>query len=146
MIGAHVIGSASSERSFQLLNEFGIDEIINYKKSKLDEAVHNVDVVFDTIGGTSLEQAMKTLKKDGVLVNINDPDVQKKAELAGVRGSFYIVSRNVKQLGRIMEFLGNGTLRTTIDSVYPLTKAREAFEYAAKGHAHGKVVLKVVDQ
>lgn len=145
IIGAYFIGSASLERSFQLLNDFGIDEIVNYKETRLDDAVHDVDVVFDTIGSAALEQAMKTLKKDGVLVNINDPEVQKNAELAGVRGSFYIVSMDVEQLGQIMQLLGNGVLKTTVDSVYPLIEAREAFKYAAKGHAHDRVILKVVD-
>lgn len=128
-----------------MLNEFGIDEIVNYKETRLDDAVHDVEVVFDTIGSAALEQAMKTLKRDGVLVNINGPEVQEKAELAGVRGSFYIVSMDVEQLGQIMELLGNGLLKTTIDSVYLLIEAPDAFEYAAKEHAHGKVVLKVVD-
>lgn len=48
-----------------------------------------------------------------------------------------------EQLSEIMMLLKDGTLRTIIDSIFPLEMAREAFEYAAGGHAHGKVVLKV---
>jgi NADPH:quinone reductase-like Zn-dependent oxidoreductase len=84
MIGVHVIGTASSERSFELLRELEIDEIIDYKKSKLDNAVSNVDVVLDTVGGEALEQGLRALKKNGLCININDPDCGKKADQVGV--------------------------------------------------------------
>ena len=69
MIVAHVVGTASSERSFELLRELEIDEIIDYKKSKLDDAVSDVDVVLDTVGGEALEQGLRALKKSGVCIH-----------------------------------------------------------------------------
>jgi NADPH:quinone reductase-like Zn-dependent oxidoreductase len=36
MVGARVIGTASSERSFELLKSFGVDQVLNYKEVKLD--------------------------------------------------------------------------------------------------------------
>ena len=56
---------------------------------------------------------------------------------------FFIVRMEPEQLSKIMMFRKEGTLRTIIDSIFPLEMAREASEYAAGGHAHGKVVLKV---
>src|SRR5271170_2064203 len=49
MVGAHVIGTASSQRSFELLKSFGIDEIVDYKTAQLDEVVKDIDVVLDTV-------------------------------------------------------------------------------------------------
>src|SRR2546423_1325361 len=67
MAGAHVVGTASSPRSFELLKSFGIDQIVDYKRAQLEEVVKDVDVVLDTVGGTALDQSLKTLKKGGVL-------------------------------------------------------------------------------
>lgn len=146
MAGAHVVGTASSSRSFELLKSFGVDEIVDYKNAQLDQVVKDVDVVLDTVGGAALDQSLKTLKKGGVLININDPTCAEKAQPMGVTGTFFIVSMNVEQMSKINGLIDNGTLRTVVDSVFPFDEARNAYEKGASGNVHGKIVVKVTDE
>ena len=146
MAGAHVVGTASSPRSFELLKSFGIDEMVDYKRDQLDEVVKDVDVVLDTVGGTALDQSLKTLKKGGVLININDPTCVEKAKPLGVTGTFFIVSMNVEQMSKINGLIDDGILRTVVDSVFSFAEARKAYETGASGNVHGKIVVRVADE
>src|SRR6267142_236547 len=47
--GAHVIGTAST-RNPAFLRQLGVDEPIDYRKTKFEDLVDDVDVVFDPIG------------------------------------------------------------------------------------------------
>jgi NADPH:quinone reductase-like Zn-dependent oxidoreductase len=50
--GAYVIGTASTgNQSF--LRQLGVDEPIDYEKTRFEDVVHDVDVVFDPIEGFS---------------------------------------------------------------------------------------------
>src|SRR4029078_6241663 len=53
--GAHVIGTASAQ-SASFARELGADEIIDYRSTKFEEVVHDVDVVLDTQGGDTQER------------------------------------------------------------------------------------------
>jgi NADPH:quinone reductase-like Zn-dependent oxidoreductase len=67
--GARVIGTASA-RNADFLRELGADEVIDYKKTRFEDVVHNVDVVFDTIGGDTQQRSWGVLKKGGILVSV----------------------------------------------------------------------------
>jgi NADPH:quinone reductase-like Zn-dependent oxidoreductase len=60
--GAHVIGTASG-RNVQFVRELGADEVIDYTKTAFEEAVDNVDLVFDTMGGETQKRSWQVLKK-----------------------------------------------------------------------------------
>ncbi|MDZ5650030.1 zinc-binding dehydrogenase [Nitrospirillum sp. BR 11828] len=47
------------------------------------------------------------------------------------------------QLAEIAPLLDDGTIRIVIDSSFPLAKARQAHEHAAKGNLQGKIALTV---
>jgi NADPH:quinone reductase-like Zn-dependent oxidoreductase len=126
IVGARVIGTASSEESFELLKSFGVDQILNYKEVQLDAVLENIDVVFDTVGGDTSRQALKTLSKDGTLLYlIGEPpdDISKDPRVI-----FFIVDMNAEQLTKIAELIEEGRLK--------------AFKRGETGHAHGKVVIK----
>jgi len=38
-----------------------------------------------------------------------------------------------------------GHIRPIVETVLPLSEARQAYEQGAKGHTRGKIVLRVVD-
>ena len=48
--GAYVIGTASAGNR-ALVESLGVDEFIDYRTQRLQDAAKNIDVVFDTIGG-----------------------------------------------------------------------------------------------
>jgi NADPH:quinone reductase-like Zn-dependent oxidoreductase len=48
-----------------------------------------------------------------------------------------------KDLSFLIKLVDSGQLKTVIDRTYPLEQTPEAMQYANRGHALGKVVIKV---
>ncbi len=143
--GARVIATASaSNREF--LHELGAKEIIDYTNIRFEEVVHGVDLVFDVVGGETLQRSWQVIKPGGMLVSIVSPPppaaVRKEQD---VRFAYFIVEPNRDELIQIGELIDAGQLRPIIDMVFPLAQARQAYEQATKGHTRGKIVLRVID-
>lgn len=64
---AYVIGTAS-EMNKDFVLSIGADEFIDYKTTKFEDVVKEVEVVFDPIGGDIHRRSYQVLKKDGYLV------------------------------------------------------------------------------
>ncbi len=141
--GARVIAVASGEHE-AFLRELGADEFIDYTKTPPEDAVHDVDLVLDTLGGPTTGRFLRTLKRGGALFPVF-PGFS-DAEEAGKRGvtvSMTQVRSNGPQLAELGRLLDAGTVRVAIDSTFPLADARNAHERAAGGHIRGKIVLTV---
>lgn len=143
LAGAYVIGTGSSPRSREILSEFNLDQFVDYKKQDLKQAVGEVDLVFDCVGGKTFETALAVVKEGGYIVSITEVNAEKMAKERGVRGSFFIVKMEAEQLSTITKLVEEEKVKTVVDKVFPLEKVREAFEEAAQGHVHGKVIIKV---
>jgi NADPH:quinone reductase-like Zn-dependent oxidoreductase len=142
MVGARVIATASSERSFELLKSFGVDQVLNYKEVKLDSALENVDVVFDSVGGDTTKQALNALSKDGTLISIVDKTACDLSKESGQRVVFFIVDMNAEQLAKIGDLIDENKLKPVVDSVFDFDDVVKAFKRGETGHSHGKIVLK----
>ena len=142
-VGAHVIATASSQRSKELLESFGVDEIIDYKSTELEAAVKDVDVVLECVGGRGdvLEQCFKVVKEGGRVISIAVFDAEQRAAKHGIGCKFFIVSMDTEQLRNIVQMLEDGSVRPVLDKTFPLAEAKMAFEEGAAGHVHGKVVV-----
>ncbi len=60
--GAYVITTAS-ERNHEMLASLGADQIIDYRTTRFEDVLSDVDVVFDTMGGDVQKNSFKVLKK-----------------------------------------------------------------------------------
>ena len=141
--GAQVIATASA-RNRGLLRELGANEIIDYTATRFEEVIHDVDLVFDTVGGDTLQRSWQVIKPGGALVSIVSPpppaDVTQGHD---VRFVWFVVEPNRDELVHIGALIDAGQIRPIIDTVFPLAEARQAYEQAAKGHTRGKIVLRV---
>src|SRR5918997_3795970 len=140
---ARVIGTARAKDE-GLLRELGADEVIDYTTTRFEDEVADVDVVFDAVGGETLERSWRVLRRDGVLVTIAssekaDPPDKRAAEF-GVRGVFFIVRPDRGRLIEMARLIDGGKVRPVIGSVFPLAGAREAFGQGMGGGRPGKVV------
>ena len=65
VMGARVLAAASSEEKLALCKEYGADELINYQTTDLKQTVKSltqgkgVDVVYDPVGGSYTEPALR---------------------------------------------------------------------------------------
>jgi NADPH:quinone reductase-like Zn-dependent oxidoreductase len=63
-----------------------------------------------------------------------------------VRPVWFVVEPNRRQLIQLGTLIDAGQIRPIIETVLPLSEARQAYEQGAKGHTRGKIVLRVVDE
>jgi NADPH:quinone reductase-like Zn-dependent oxidoreductase len=151
--GAHVIGTASEYNS-SFLKDLGVNDVIDYKKTSFEDRVHDVDVVFDTVGGKLLERSWQALRKGGKLVSVASQDVpttfdklpayfKEKGDSYGIDATFFIVHPSRDQLIRIGDLIDSGRVKPIVDTILPLSQASQAYEGAKGVHKHGKIVLRV---
>ncbi len=147
--GATVIGTASG-RNHEYLKQLGTDYLIDYNTTRVDEAVaalfpEGVDLVLDCVGGSTLNESVKVVKKGGILASIVDAAAIKNIADQGVNAVHVFVEPDAEQLEKIARMVDNGQLNVHLDAVFPLEKAKQAHEKIETGHTRGKIVLRIKD-
>jgi NADPH:quinone reductase-like Zn-dependent oxidoreductase len=143
--GAYVIGTASAAKH-DFLRELGVDEAIDYRETDFSEAVKDVDVVLDMLGGETALKSLRVLRPGGIVVSIvpmGKPDFYQEAERLGVRAVRMLVDADRADMESIAELVEAGKLRATIAATFPLADAAEAHALGATGRTAGKLVLTV---
>ena len=140
--GAEVITTCSAAH-VDFLRRLGADQVIDYAAQRFEEAVADVDVVFDLIGGEVQERSWQVLKKGGVLVStLNEPS-KEKAAAAGGRGMRYTVTESGEDLAAIAELIDAGKVKPFVSKTYQLKEAAAAQQFLEHEHPAGKVVLSI---
>ncbi|MFB8001787.1 NADP-dependent oxidoreductase [Nocardia sp. NPDC056000] len=141
--GAYVIALASAEKHDYVLG-LGADEVIDYRTTDFTEAVHDVDVVFDSVADGA--RSLTVLKPGGVLVSILEhpnAELAETVKASGRRFAGVSVEPDYAALEAIAELVDAGKLRPTIAETLPLADAGKAHEIVAEGRTVGKIVLTV---
>jgi len=142
--GATVIGTASA-RDQQLVEGLGADRVIDYKTQRFEDAVTDVDVVFDTVGGDSQRRSWQVLKPGGTLVSIVEQPSAELADEHHARGLMFIVEPDGNDLTAIADLVDNGDLTPIVSAVFPLREGPSAYVTGLRDHVPGKIVLDVRD-
>ena len=142
-MGAHVTAMGSTPNE-DYIRSLGADDFIDYKKQRFEDVAHDMDVVFDTVGGDTFDRASLTLKKGGFLVTaVAFP--QDEASRYGVGVARVYCKPNARQLVSIRELAEAGKLKPNVATVLPLASIREALNLSEGGRTRGKIVLRVKD-
>ena len=141
--GARVIGTASGADHINLILKLGCDEAIDYKATRFEDHVRDVDVVLDPVSADSQRRSFGVLKKGGILVALTEEPQQDLARENGVRATMMGVRPDGRRLADIGKFIDDGKLRPIVQAVFPLIRAKEALELSRGGHAAGKIVLTI---
>jgi len=159
--GARVIGTVSTEEKAQLAREAGADDIVFYREQAVDQEVRRltggrgVDVVFDSVGKSTFEQSLRSLRPRGYLVLFGQssgvvPPLD--PQLLSANGSLFLTRPTLghytldrgELTARASDLFGavaSGALKLRIGATFPLAEARAAHE-ALEGRATtGKVLL-----
>ena len=129
--GAHVIGTASAAGA-ERARRFGADEVLD--GADFEDGLDPVDLVFDTVGGDLLARSPAVLKDGGRLVSVAEEPPA---------GIYFVVESSREQLAELTALIESGDVRPAVDSVFPLSDARTAFERSMAAGKAGKVVLQV---
>jgi NADPH:quinone reductase-like Zn-dependent oxidoreductase len=140
--GAQAIGTGSA-RNRDFVLGLGADEYVDYTAQDVTEAVHDVDLAFDTVGGETTQTLVATVREGGVIVTIAGPPPQQEAAERGVRADLLIMSPDSVQLARIAELVAGGEVHVEIEQTFALAEVAKAHERSESGHVRGKLILTV---
>jgi len=140
--GANVIATASAN-NLNFVQALGSDEVIDYQKTKFEDLICDVELVFDPVGGETLERSWKVLKPDGKVVTV--ATASGESGDSRVRDAFMIVRADGAQLAQIARMIDAGELRVFLEQTFELDQARDAYARAGKGGVRGKIALRVLD-
>jgi NADPH:quinone reductase-like Zn-dependent oxidoreductase len=144
-LGAYVITTAGgSKREF--VEGFGADEVIDYTRVDFAEAVGDVDLVLDTLGGDTVERSLGVLRPGGHLVTAvadQDSGLAATFEAAGMRFSGIAVDPDPVALRGLVELVEQGRLRVHVPETFPFERVADAHRRLDRGHLQGKLVLTV---
>ncbi len=59
-----------SARNLDFVSGLGAERAIDYQSTRFEDAARQVDVVFDTVGGETLERSWSVLKPGGRMVTV----------------------------------------------------------------------------
>lgn len=139
--GAHVtaIGSKPNE---SFVRDLGADEFIDYTQQSFDQVAHDMDVVFDLMGGEVFKKSFNVLKKGGFLVtSVAFPTDEDRQQGIGVER--VLCKPNKVELDAIRELVDSGQLKGHVEHVLPLIKIKDALDISKAGHTRGKIVLNI---
>jgi NADPH:quinone reductase and related Zn-dependent oxidoreductases len=142
--GAQVI-TTTSTRNVAFVRSLGADTVIDYTQTRVEDEVHHVDLVFDTVGGEATASALSTLKPGGTLLTIAGQPDAGKAQALGVQTSFFGVqlSETAHLLDTFSHLIDEGQLRTSIAATFALSEASKAHELSQSGHGRGRIILHI---
>ncbi len=159
--GARVIGTCSTEEKEALAREAGAHEVIRYVELDVAQEARRltdgrgVDVVYDSVGRTTFEGSLRSLRPRGLLALFGQSsgpvpplDLRRLSDLGSLfvtRPSLahYTADRAELELraGEVLAAVAEGALRVRIGARFPLAQASGAHE-ALEGRATtGKVLL-----
>lgn len=144
---ANVTGVCSGDK-IAYVKSLGADEVIDYTKEDFTKNGKVYDVVFDTVGKTSVSRTRKSLRENGwfLLATFGLPMLiqllwySKKSGLNYEIGTLANVNSDLIILRELLE---KQVIKPVIDKCYPLEQAAEAHHYVESGQKKGNVVLTV---
>ena len=141
-IGAYVITTATGD-GLQLVEQLGADELIDYKQQDFTDALHDLDAVFDTVGGDDFSKSLAVLRQGGIAVSmIAQPDTD-TATVLGVTALMQQTTVTTEKLAALRDLVEGGRVTPQIGRVFALDDIQAAFTSREAGSINGKVVIEI---
>ncbi|MCX5399887.1 NADP-dependent oxidoreductase [Streptomyces sp. NBC_00102] len=142
--GAFVLATARAAKH-DFLAGLGADEVVDYTTTDFTQAVRDVDVVFDLVGGAYGPRSLDSLRPGGLLLSaVLDPGLdENEAEKRGMRYKWVSLRPTSSELEKLTDLVTRGKLRPHVERTYPLEELTDAHRAADAGRVTGKLVVTV---
>lgn len=140
--GAYVIGTASSHNE-DFVKQLGVDEFVDYTRQNFAEVIKDVDVVFDTVGGETYQQAFTTLKAGGYFVTAVEFPSEDQRVAYGDHLARVFCKSDPEDLAAISALVDSGQLIPHIATVLSLNEVKQALDLSETRRTRGKIVLQI---
>jgi NADPH:quinone reductase-like Zn-dependent oxidoreductase len=143
--GAEVTGVCSTTK-IELVKSLGADKVIDYTKEDFTKSGQTYDIIFDTVGKSSVSGCKRSLKKKGfyLFTTFGLPKLVKILWLSMTSSKklfFGTLKERTEDLIFLRELIEGGKIKSVIDRRYPLEQTAEAHRYVETGHKKGNVVI-----
>jgi NADPH:quinone reductase-like Zn-dependent oxidoreductase len=154
LLGARVIATSSDDAKLAAAKQLGADVTLNHKTQKVAQEIRaltnkrGVDVVIENVGAATWDDSLRSLRRGGRLVSCgatSGPQVS-----LDIRRLFWhhwsilgSTMGNAAEYAEVVRRLGQGELRPVVDRVFPLARAREAYERLERAEQLGKIVVEI---
>lgn len=139
------VTAVCSVANIDLVKSLGADSVLDYNKDDYVKSA-GYDIIFDTVGKTSFEKALMSLKDGGrYLLAVADMFNQFRAIWTSMQGKKKVIagiaSERSEDLDLIVQLFEDKKLVPVIDKVYSFSDLPAAHAYAEQGHKKGNVVI-----
>jgi NADPH:quinone reductase len=159
--GARVLATASSDDKLERLKELGLDDGINYVRDDFVAEARRltdgrgIDVIVDSVGGTTLQGSINALAYRGRCVTVGDAgrtaaehlDISmmrpNNQTLSGyfLGAELLLFPRAYPMIAELLGDIAKGELKVVVDRAYPLAEAGAAHAYIESRQSFGRVLL-----
>jgi len=163
MLGARVFGTVSTEEKARIARDHGADEAILYTQQDFEAEVkrltggRGVDVVYDSVGKTTFEKSLNSLRPRGLLAlfgQSSGPVPPLDPSILNVKGSLFLTRPSLAhhvltrqellwRAGDVLSWVAAGKLKIRIDRTYPLAEAAAAHRDLEARKTAGKLLLTI---
>lgn len=159
-LGAHVIGTVSTDAKAKMAMDAGANDVVLYTKQDFVKEVHRItngkgaDLIIDGVGKTTFIKNLDAASLKGHIVCFGfasgSPDPVEPGSLVvkslsvsgGTLGNFIITRKElIDRANAVIDGVQNGWLKLKIDRVLPLEKAAEAHRLLEERKTSGKLLL-----
>jgi NADPH2:quinone reductase len=164
-LGAHVIGTVSSEEKAKIAQKAGVDDIIIYTRQDFVSETKRItkgkgaDYIIDGVGKSTLTKDLEAVRTRGSIcifgLSSGNPDPieayklqLKSINLSGGNLMNYLTSREelLKRANAVMNGIKEGWLKINISRIFPLAEIKEAQYLLESRQSTGKLILKIKDE
>lgn len=164
LMGATVIAAASADNKLTQCKNKGADFLINYATRDLKESVKEiaqdgVDVIYDPIGGTLAETALRTINWGGRYLVVGfasgsipnfaaNVPLLKGASIVGVFWSGFAEkepTQNAANMQQLIQWHSEGKIKQQIYKTYSLQEAPQALQDLMDRKVIGKAVVQIAE-
>jgi len=143
--GAYVIATTST-KNLEFVRELGADEVIDYTQTNFEQVVHEVDMVYDSVGGEVLERSWQTLKRGGILISAVGFPSEETANKFGVRTARVMFPKDLPSiLQQVTTLIETGKLKCHIREIFSMEQAPQAHTLCETRHGRGRIILHIAD-
>ncbi|BAL27480.1 quinone oxidoreductase [Azoarcus sp. KH32C] len=163
LLGLTVIGTVSSEEKAAIVRAHGCDHVIFYRKEDVAARVREitngvgVSVVFDSVGKTTFEGSLNSLKRRGLMVcfgTASGPIDAFNPQLLAMKGSLYLTRPALADFiatqeerdalaGELFDHVAAGRIKIEINQRYALQDAVQAHRDLEAGKTIGSSIFTV---
>ncbi|MFC1568107.1 NAD(P)-dependent alcohol dehydrogenase [Candidatus Margulisiibacteriota bacterium] len=145
--GAEVTGVCSTSK-LELVRSLGAAKVIDYTQEDFTKNGETYDIIFDTVGKSSVSRSKRSLKKKGsyLFTTFGLPKLVQVLWLSMTSSRklfFGTLKERTEDLIFLKGLFETGKIKPVIDKRYPFEKIAEAHRYVEKGHKKGNVVIAV---